>query len=277
MDNLLPAPTMLSVNLPFSGFYGSCWEHGYDSEMEQLVEHWQENAKYDTARLHDELPALAGRSHDEIKWDELHEPLFEVASYRTYMQIMAKEYANEFASWMADSLDLKDMAFEYEELTSPAYYNFETDRIFAKFSLSDLLTMRARLSEADEGMHDPEFTLAAAFKERFTSYDGFCSSYDNTIPVKPMDEWDHNELGTLVVAWFAQHEDGRRPDDVLYDWRCGGLYEEVYRAFSEAVDWEALKGKVAELVEEWDEDDADNGITREARTPRCPDTLDMPL
>jgi hypothetical protein len=262
----LPAPTMLSVNIPFSGFYYSLWSQSVYDELQQVVDYAKEDADY-LART---LAPLAGVPAGDIPWDELREALDDCATYRRAYEHLAEAYAEEFASWLADTLGRSAVAFEWEEMVSPRYYNFETDRLFARFSLTDLQTVYDRLrADAPELLDD-------TIRARHTSYDGFHSFYSNAADEwheKPLDEWDHNELGTLVRAW-GRYQGVTSYDELLYDYRCGGLYEEVHRAVDKAVDWPAFKARVAEIAEELLADAAQSD-PHFVRPYRCPDTPDL--
>jgi hypothetical protein len=260
----LPPPRMLSCRIPFAGFYGTIWEDAYDREQEQLVEVWEEHRRFGIGGYPQALDTIG---LDHIRWADLHEVLFDASDFSVYQREMAREYAAEFASWLADSLDLPDLPFEFEEVTSPAYYNFETDRVFAKVSEATLAAIRDQLNGQ----------LADTFKRMFTSRDGFISFYDTEVPTKSLSDWDHNELYALLSAWVeVQLADQRQSiDDVLWDWRISGLYEEVYRAHDAAVDWPKVDAKIAELVERWLEED---GVAEADRpSPRDTQTLELPL
>ena len=227
---------MLSVKVPFAGFYGSIWDQAEDSEYEQILENWKDCEDRD--RLADLGKRFVYRPPTEHEWDIIAAALFEVTNHSKYRDYMARAYASEFASWLSASIDSPDMAFEFEMTSSPREYNFETDRLFAKFALSDLQRVYDTL---------PSETLAAVIADNCTSYDGFSSFYSadaDDWTGKPLAEWDHNELGILMLAWI-RHMGVKSIDDELWDWRCGGLYEEVGRACEAAIDWERLPKQVA--------------------------------
>ena len=125
--------------------------------------------------------------------------------------------------------------------------------------------------------------LAATIKSRFTARDGFSSHYSNDLEswlTKPLRDWNHSELGTLVIA--AIELAGADDHSESFDWR---VYQQVteregfYTAWSNAVDWRKFEAKrdekradkLAELAE-FDPELADKVA---AQTPRCPDTPDL--
>lgn len=257
----LPPPVMLSTRIPFQGTYGSIWEHAVDREAEQTLEYFDE----DPWAFQRVFPALPGRFSADAA--QAGEELFEATDYSAIWQDLAEAYADEFAAWLADSLGVDVLAFELEEMTSPKFYNFETDRLFGKFSLTTFQAIRDRL--------DPD-TLADTFRQLFTSRDGFSSFYDNAVPSKPLEEWDHNELFALLTAWAEHTLDGRRSvDDELWDYSIGGLYEEVGRIFDRHVDWAQFRQAVRDKI--WADLSETEREELEVYAPRCPATLDLPL
>lgn len=248
---------MLSTRIPFAGFYESIWSYAVDREIESTIE----NLIEDRDAFERYFPNLVAIPTDKAE-DKLGEAFWGVTDYSAAYAVLAQEYAAEFVDWLRRSLDLKELPFEFEEMTSPAYYNFETDRLFIKLPLETFDTLRLRLGEE---------AVAKAFRQLFTSYDGFASFYPNTVPDKPLADWDHNELYALLVAWIERELGDERIDDELYE----GLYEEAYRAVDKSVDWEALKVKLEEAVMA---DLSDAEIELIAATPvRCPATLELPL
>jgi hypothetical protein len=291
----LPAPPMLSVNIPFSGFYGSIWEHALDREHEQTCEYWQESDGRESFER--QFPELA-IWRDEMtndNWSALFQALSDRTDYSSAFQAIAKDYSEAFATWMADALGRsywteeerpytyegaepgssythrtyhRGMAYEWEEMVSPREYNFTTDRLFAKFSLSDLETIRQRLDAAE---------LAQEARERFTSRSGFISFYDPDVSTWPeaLEDWDHNQLGTLVRAFVAL-ELGERDnlDDELYE----AVRPDEGGYWDNAVDWEALRRDAEDIADEIEAEvrrhDPDFNLA-DLPTPRCPYTLDL--
>jgi hypothetical protein len=261
----LPPPVMLSTRIPFAGTYESIWSHAIDWEVEQRAENWQQ----DRDAFDREFPNLAHIPDKLIDYDSAFADTWEAVDYGAAYRKIAEEYAFEFGAWLSESLGVTELAFEFEEMTSPAFYNFETDRIFVKLSLSTFEEVRRRLAE------EAPNALAEAYRELFTSRDGFASFYDNEVPTKPLAEWDHNELFALLVAWTEHQLDGRSLDDELYDYRIGGLYEEVYRIADDATDWPKLQETVERAVLESLDDEARAELALHPRP--CPDTLQLPL
>jgi len=270
---LLPSPTTLSVSLPFSGFYGSRWEQAYDYETERRLEWWQND--FGSAVVED-LPGLGRVPYELIQrgWPGIAEVLWDASDYSTYTSAVAKEYADTLVHWIGNSLQeaglilTREIPFEYECMQSPRFYNFETNRVFAKMSLSTLQTMLDTLLEQGS-------LLSEVVVSRHRSRSGFCSFYSDDLTewqAKPLVEWDHNELGTLVCAW-VKYQGVENLDEEMDEY--GSLYEFCSNAWSSSVDWPKLAALSETLADELLEE---AGVPEEERPiPRCTATLELPL
>jgi hypothetical protein len=147
-------------------------------------------------------------------YNSLLDMFFDHVSYGTVFQ----RYAENYVSILREYLELPSLTFE--EIVSPRYYNFETDRIFASISRQDL----GRMMHAVRG--EP---LDRKVREMFTSRSGFRSSYPNDITEwPPRDDWDHNHVGAVLAAyadmvvrgkWSALEESiAAEQTDDLEDW-----------------------------------------------------------
>ena len=91
-------------------------------------------------------------------------------------------------------------------MTSPKYYNFETDRVFAYMPETTFKHILANYKTE---------TLKKRIEDKFTSYDGFWSHYSNDLDTwledEPIEDWDHNQLATLFEAFLLDHVD---PDNL---------------------------------------------------------------
>lgn len=288
---LLPAPTMLSCRIPFSGFYYSTWDQAQDSEVEQTISNWS-----DEPDRRDEDLGTAGVPADIVKtiMSNIGDTLSDVTDNAAYRREVAEAYADDFAWWVADKLGIPNnkettsspvawdparmhvlhslpIPFEYEEMTSPAYYNFETDRLFGKFSETTLAMMYAKVHTEYAVLGDRMTPLVQAFRDMFTSRPGFCSFYDGDVPHKLLTQWDHNELYCLLSCWVEQQLGDYSLENEMYD----ELYETCSNAASNAIDWSALKDAVAHQIAD---ELADVGIDPASLPPpRCTETLPLPL
>ncbi len=199
---------MISTRIPFAGFYHSIWDQEMDNWLEQQADWYADNKDADRQTV----------------WDQL----FEATDFGAARLTIARAYAEAFGCWLADTLDIT-IEGEFDGLSSPRYYNFETDRVFAKMPESVFQTILDELRTKDAE------TLAKAFRDAFTSCSGFISFYDPVVPAKPIADWDHNELYVLLQAWIA-HQDVDDIDYELFD----GLHERVAAACDEACDWDKV-------------------------------------
>ena len=196
---------MITARIPFAGFYCSIW----DDITTQYVE--REDERLDDQSISDHM------------------------DYRQAHEGIAKLYAEAFAEWLAETIE-QPVEYEFDELTSPRYYNFETDRIFVRFPDG---VMQAVLD--DLRAKDNE-TLEQTFRDYLTSRDGFISFYSSDVPTKPITEWDHNELYVLLEAWVAHRLQGHGGiDHELYE----GVYEQADAVCEAAVDWSKIDANSA--------------------------------
>jgi len=248
----------VSIKIPFCGLYNTVLSAELDSVEEREAEGMEERQEEDGI-----APEL------RLEASTFAEIFFNVTDYRAAHEEVAKGYAEAFAERVDEVFGFK-AGFEFEEMVSPRFYNFETDRIFCRVPFSTVERL-FEISKADEHK-----TLSRVIRERHTSYDGFISHYRNQLSEwleKPLEEWDHNELETLLLA-ALEIEDGDVGEfcrEVEYGLIDG---EDIYEAFQKAVDWERLDEQVndkrADLEDELRADDPDWFPPY-----RCPFTLDL--
>lgn len=295
----------LEIRIPFTGFYESRYSEAIDHEELQFLEYCDDS---DSEFYQGNLP-------DELRVD-LADCLYYCTQYGDSYRALARHYVTAFDSMLGETLGISrtrclvdwqgkarasrwDSAWlEFGEMTSPREYNFETDRIFATIPLA-VVRIMWKLSEAES-----HATLRRVMEERHSSRSGFISFYSASWAdweSKPLPDWDHNELQTLLIAVCEIR--GADWDDS--EW---ALYyettdsERAYSAWDAGVDWPALveriKSERADKLESWLDDDkpaalawlaanpalaaemlpADSDILsdiEESRPYRCPFTLDL--
>lgn len=183
-----------SALLPFSGFYCSWHSEAIDYAEEALLS----DSNGDPFG-----PAISDLFYDEVDYAEVHD-----------------QYAKTYTAELADRLGLPSLT--YEERVSPREYNFQTDRIFATLSRSDLRKVLCTVRGE---------RFRQKIRDWFTSRDGFCSSYPNRLSDwPPVDQWDHNHVGAALSAyadavtadqWGATEADiaaDLDSDGTLYEW-----------------------------------------------------------
>lgn len=168
----------IETKIPFCGFYCSIYDGEFDAQAEYTAEYVAENHAVD-------LEAASNALFTCLDW---HDAWHNVA--RLHVEKWLELFSDDIG------VDLFT-GHEFVALTSPKYYNFSTDRVFARVSF-DVVQTLFNTHKANKFA-----VLSELLKERFTSYDGFISHYSNNIDVwleKPLCDWDHNEIETLLLA-----------------------------------------------------------------------------
>lgn len=207
-------PTHFSARIPFAGFYGSCHSERIDYVEEHMFE---------------------GDDGNFIS-DHLYELFYSGVDYGH----VREQYARRWVEVLAAETGI---AMDFEEMTSPREYNFQTDRIFALISRADL----ARMLRAVRGKR-----LAAAIRRECTSRSGFCSFYPNDIRRWPLiANWDHNHVGIVLQCYLDLLHERREVeiseadlaaehigDEEIEDWLCQATEG---RSWHRCLAWAALQ------------------------------------
>lgn len=188
----------LSCLIPFAGFYDTWHDAEFDQALEVMFDIEGNGADY--------AGPLSQRFFDTINW-------------RAAETDYAKVYAENFAAALGCKV------FEWEQMVSPREYNFETDRLFAKFDAAELRAMLARA--------DIRAELDSVAADMFTSRDGFISFYSPCVESWGSDvsDWDHNQRGTLLqaAANVILAEDGefgqQQEFELMENARCNGAID----------------------------------------------------
>jgi len=237
--NKIEAPEgKVVIKLPFPGFYESWYSQAIDWEEESFAEH---EAEY--KQVEDGVP-------EERRLDarEICNILLDVTNYSLCYREIAENYVSAFSVYLDTELGIT-LPLEFETMTSPKFYNFETDRIFAYMPAEKVRELR----EMVDGLH-----YRKVVEDRHTSRDGFSSFYSANLETyleKDDDEFDHNELETLLIACINTKLDpdhkqlldkGVRED---WDWE---IFERMnddgfHQEWEAGVDWAKYEEKVEEL------------------------------
>ncbi len=230
---------MLARLLFFPGFYESILSSAMDRHQEMEAYNMAEREASEEYYPEDYQP-----EHLRISAAEYCQLFLDCTDYQKTHIKLSQFWCEAFDYWCKDNLGTPAKSFEWESMTSPREYNFETDRVFAwvPTSVVELLFERSKAAEHK--------VLAKVIKDTFTSYDGFISFYSNDLDKwleNPLSEWDHNELGTLISAAIIANEEYRDRNhfiDALYELTFPGNGEE-----DEAwdMDWPKFEEKKAEL------------------------------
>lgn len=158
--------------IPFAGFYESIHSGEVDHTLERMM----------TDRDSGTEPAP----------DFLQEKAWQAIDYSGVYQSYARTYAESFLHWLG-------LDGEFESMTSPRFYNFETNRLFVELTRADVARLWRMV---------PREELTKKARERFTSRDGFISHYSPDWRTwGRLSDWDHNQIGTLVEC-AAEYEQG---------------------------------------------------------------------
>lgn len=192
----------LKIQIPFSGFYNSSHEGIFDSELEYELD----NLAQEYGADNDVCIAYSEAFNDAIQW-------------RKVFTDYAREYVEAFNDVVECETGLK-LALEFDELTSPREYNFETDKIFAFISPESVNDLFEIVTKEN---------LQKIISERHTSRSGFISFYSNDLKEWPENvlEWDEIQLESLLRAYLFQiigDDWGRYFEawELMEDMRCTG-------------------------------------------------------
>lgn len=173
----------LLTTIPFCGFYESIHDSAIDTEIEQS---FSDDTGCNLAPgfiIDGDHITYKGKSLGYIK-------------YKPILEAYAKEYCSMLEFKLKEFYPFLSLAFE--SLQSPREYNFTTDRIFAHIPYSAVKKLYKAIDKE---------ALRELIKDKFTSYDGFASFYSNNLAKweeKPLLQWDHNEIGTLLECAISE-------------------------------------------------------------------------
>lgn len=177
----------------FHGFYES--EHGRMCEADQYdIEYYSENmlgGNQDDAVYEEFIQHI--KEEDRKKF--INDLLWDYSSAYDHSSA-EKAYCAEYASELCAILGIP---YHGEEMTSPKYYNFESDKIHLKIDTETLKKWIRRL-KTDAEM---QAKFSKIIKKRCTSHNGFISFHSNDLTdylTLPFEDWDNIKAGFLVEA-----------------------------------------------------------------------------
>lgn len=217
-------PILCNV-LMFPGFYESALSQALDYEEERWLEYQEEEEE-------------EGEFHGV---ENLADAVFWVADYSGAYTEIARDWVRAFRDKVRESIPKFNC--RWESMASPREYNFTTDRVFVYLP-------RALVTRWHAAMKGNE-KFADLVRARFSSRDGFISFYPSTLATwyeKDLNEWDHNQIGTLldavlIVAGFDKRKLLEEIESDLYESEC------FSSAFDNCFTYEALRAKLAEREE----------------------------
>jgi hypothetical protein len=162
--SIINKPATFSALVPFAGFYDS-WHNAHIDDAEESL--FQDDSGH----------ILSQRLYQEFTSNLNYGSVFE-------------SYAETYVACLGEAIGI---SLAFEEMVSPRAYNFETDRLFATLTRSDL----AHILRTVRGKR-----LNQKAAEWFTSRSGFISSYPNRPSSwSPIRDWDHNHVGCALACY----------------------------------------------------------------------------
>lgn len=221
--------TKLIVNLPFfPGFYESVLSQTLDCAVNREAEDQVERESSQEYYPDEFWP-------DELQLD--HSELRDSVDYGDANLAMARDYVAAFDHWMNQQFDTPSGSFEFESMTSPRFYNFETDRVFVYASREVMESFAASVDVAK---------LQKTIESRHKSRSGFISFYSDSLDdwqeklSDGLDSLDHNELATVLCAAIADKVEDNS------DWQmtiCEFIMESDYEYIDKHCDWQGYETK----------------------------------
>lgn len=189
--------------IPFSGFYESHHDAAIDDALSFAFQDSSGSGVHD---------GLQNRAFMAIDFRAVH-----------------LAYAQSYASDWAQEAGLESA--QYVTTESPREYNFETDRILVKVTSQEAARIFANVDRD---------ALDRIASERHSHRSGFISSYSpNVESWGGVESWDHNQLGTLLLAHWETTQDSPwcESDYEAYygsELECNGLVSDML--FSDSAD-----------------------------------------
>ena len=144
----------------FSGFYDSIWSDYIDTALDN-----------DLMNLHDSLSKL--KINEFNCWQDM-----DYKQYRLDVASWIMDYyitnLNKYIGWLVE-FHVKDVKVKYR-VASPREYNFVTDRVFAKVSMT-----RHSFHKLMQYLRANTYVADKVIRGHFTDYDGFHSYYPNIL------------------------------------------------------------------------------------------------
>ena len=158
----------------------------------------------------------------DCEWDDLE------VDYKEYQLDVSKWFVDKINRLVNDDLGI-NCEINFQELSSPKYYNFSTDsiNIDIKFSANSLKRIGELIADNFDDVKD-------IIKSNYTSCDGFISSYSNNILDWQMEtnNWtDFSSNGHYlgkVLEMLLRVVDSDVDENVMTDFFDSGIYLSSY-------------------------------------------------
>ena len=170
-----------NIQLPFfPGFYESDLKNSDTAywALKEELEYYQNEYAYDNP---EEQAIYAQLTEDDIDFDD-----------DRYEEDVRNAWVESFRGYLPEFV----LSLENVEMTSPRYYNFETDRLWGDVELRDDWVDVVR-----KFMEENSDWLRERIKDEWTSYDGFMSFMSNNFDNLSHDEDDDYWKGEKSWYW----------------------------------------------------------------------------
>lgn len=221
---------MPSIRIPFPGFYNTLFSDEVDQTEQREAEYFASEESAENYEFSEKL--------EEGEFAEL---MCCHTDYRIVHHKIAEKYPEYFNEYVKDKYDI-DLKLVFEEMTSPQYYNYETDRIFCQIDADTLVLLFSMVGEEK---------LSKVIVDNLQSRSGFISSYSDFVQDwkdKPIDEWDYNELYMVLLALVE--DDDEYDLNIYYRMSEAGVFDSARDEGFDFVEFEAaVNDKIAEKEE----------------------------
>lgn len=184
------ASNKIEIQLPFSGFYHSIHDMYIDNNIEYEIEYLESELGYTDEQL------------DVIK------DRFYMMDYAPTRKTICEHYINAYNAVFYDEYDIH-LDLTYNDLISPKFYNFETDRLYATIDESIY-------NEVTDLINSEDFK--SLLKDKFKPQSGFMP-FQSTL-----DAIENND----TVLFSAELLEMLLPENqVINDWQYSDNINEV--------------------------------------------------
>jgi hypothetical protein len=196
----------------FPGFYNTIFEADEGNEIYEINQ----------CRRDKNMPEI---DYDDCEWD-----------YPEYNNSISEECTSYVEKELREILNDKNVKVKFQKLISPKEYNFSNDSIDVEISMS-----KKTLSVVKKYLTDNMEVFSDYIKEKYTSYDGFMSSYSNKVETW-LNEYfndidgDGHYLGSILNFIFKNEGFG-------YD----DMYEHIDSSYISVINYSELIGEGSSL------------------------------
>jgi hypothetical protein len=216
------------VVIPFSGFECSRWDWALEDQFAQESE--------DLAQSDESGCPLEASDYETIISDLWNEK-------NRGFQFLARQYLMRFTVMAREELKFP-LRLEFESLDKTEDAQRRPDRIFARIGIRQVQALFKR-STADG--HE---ALCCEVKDSFESrgaYFSFYNSDPDVLLAKPLETWDHNELGALLSAVLRDVDEEEICDDMT---ESGDFLEAIWHSMNKREFARDVKACRRELLNE---------------------------